>query len=84
MQIINLNRHEQAALRSSYTFGSGGFQSLLRKLNNQLDAATGRLILEAADAERVLRYALGYGNGGWEARLTSVFGRHLSFDRQEA
>jgi hypothetical protein len=47
--------------------GQGGFQSLLRRLQNQV--AHDRLVLSVSDAERLLRYATQYGQGGFQDRL---------------
>ena len=55
----------------------GGWQSLLVKLQDQFDPATMTIKLDRKDEERIPRYAFDYGNGGWEGRLTGVFGRHL-------
>jgi hypothetical protein len=54
----------------------GGWQSLLVRLQNNIDE-NGSITLTDQDLERIARYAFEYGNGGWEARLTGVFGRTL-------
>jgi hypothetical protein len=46
--------------------GQGGFQSLLRKLQKQLD---GNLLeVSEADLERLVRYSFAYGQGGFQER----------------
>jgi precorrin-6B methylase 2 len=51
--------------------GSGGFQSLLRTLQRRL-RPDGTLTLDAATAERVMRYCTRYGSGGFQGRLLSL------------
>jgi hypothetical protein len=77
MRYLNLAPHEQAALLLSDPAGEGGFQSLLRKLIRQFDAATGRLGLDTSDLKRIPRYAFDYGVGGWEDILIAIFGQQL-------
>ena len=55
----------------------GGYQSLLVKMQNQLDQDTNRLELDDQDLERIPRYAYCYGQGGWESRLRKIFQRTL-------
>ena len=69
--------------------GKGGFQSLLRQLQQRLNAQTGELKLSVSDLERIPQYAFDYKNGGWENQLLYVFqrtlgpqlGREISFNR---
>lgn len=51
---------------------SGGWQSLLRKLQRQVDGR--RLALSESDSRRILRYILSYGSGGWQDRLAVTSG----------
>ena len=53
--------------------GHGGWQSLLRKLQRQINGNT--LTLTEADSRRILRYILSYGSGGWQDRLAAIAGR---------
>jgi hypothetical protein len=53
--------------------GSGGWQSLLRKLQKQVKDKT--LTLTESDSQRILRYILSYGSGGWQDRLASLAGQ---------
>jgi len=46
--------------------GQGGFQSLLRKLQKQLDGDL--LQVSEADLERLLPYSFEYGQGGFQER----------------
>lgn len=46
--------------------GRGGFQSLLRKLQKQLDGDI--LEVSETDLERLLRYSFEYGQGGFQER----------------
>jgi hypothetical protein len=50
--------------------GRGGFQSLLRKLQHQLDGR--HLEVSRADLSRLRRYASGYGGGGFQGRAKGV------------
>lgn len=56
--------------------GSGGWQSLLRKLQRQVKGRT--LTLTPADSQRILRYILSYGSGGWQDRLAVLTGKSAS------
>ena len=46
--------------------GRGGFQSLLRRLQGQLDGR--HLDVSPVDAERLRRYSAAYGGGGFQRR----------------
>ena len=50
--------------------GRGGFQSLLRKLQHQLDGR--HLEVSSVDLERLRRYAAAYGGGGFQGRAKGV------------
>ncbi|EYD74253.1 hypothetical protein Rumeso_04189 [Rubellimicrobium mesophilum DSM 19309] len=76
MPTVKLTPTEMAELMRDNS-GSGGWQSLMNGLQAKLDKRTGELRLSPSDLERIPRYAFDYGNGGWESRLRSVFGRHL-------
>lgn len=77
--IIYLSQFEQSILfrQNPKTRKDGGWQSLLVKLQKQTNLRTGIIYLTPKDIERIHRYAFKYGNGGWEDRLTSIFGRTL-------
>ena len=47
--------------------GHGGFQSLLKKLQDQFDGR--HLKVSAADMERLRRYSAAYGGGGFQRRI---------------
>lgn len=47
--------------------GQGGWQSLLRKLQSQIEGNV--LVLTQEDVARILRYREKYGSGGWQGRL---------------
>jgi hypothetical protein len=76
---LYLSQFEMAELfkQEPSTRLKGGWQSLLVKLQKQTDHNTGRIYLTSNDLERIRRYAFGYGNGGWETRLTTIFSRSL-------
>lgn len=50
--------------------GSGGWQILLRRIQDQVDG--NEVILEVKDVGKILRYAQKYGSGGFEDRLQAV------------
>jgi hypothetical protein len=56
---------------------SGGWQSFNVKLQEQFDPKTNEISIDSSDEEKIPRYAFDYGNGGWEDRLTGIFGPHL-------
>lgn len=76
---VYLNAQEIAALdvQNPANRSDGGFQSLLVKMQLRVDRATGRLDLDAAELERIPRYAFDYKRGGWQTRLQAIFGRSL-------
>jgi len=53
--------------------GQGGHQTLLRRLQKQV--ADGVLTVDVADMEKMLRYMLSYGRGGFQDRLSATTGR---------
>jgi len=62
---IDLDPTEARTLRKPIR-GRGGFQSLLRKLQHQLDGR--QLEVSSVDLERLRRYAAAYGRGGFQRR----------------
>jgi hypothetical protein len=67
--LVNLTTDELDALRRPVS-GQGGFQSLLRRMQNQIAGNT--LVLNESDGERLIRYAERYGSGGFQGRLERV------------
>ena len=55
----------------------GGYQRLLVTLQEITNPKSNVMILPVPLIEKIRRYAFSYGNGGWEDRLTGIFGRHL-------
>jgi tyrosyl-tRNA synthetase len=53
--------------------GSGGSQSLVRRLQKQFDPASGEIALDVEDIRRVERYAAGTGSIGYGSCLRRVF-----------
>ena len=76
---ITLNQKEIALLlrQDPATEDDGGFQSLMVKLQRQLDGQSNEISLYEDDLEKIPRYAFDYKNGGWQNRLTGIFGRTL-------
>jgi hypothetical protein len=57
--------------------GVGGFQTFLRRLQEQLNHATREIKLSDDDLTNIAHYAFDYQQGGWQERLLLVFGRVL-------
>jgi hypothetical protein len=76
---VQLNAAEIAALMEPDTTSGGnlGWDSLLVRLQADLNQTTGDLPISDSDLERLARYAFDHGKSEWEARLTTVFARHL-------
>lgn len=55
----------------------GGFQGFWVRLQQQYREGTQEQLLTDRDLEDIPRYAFDYKQGGWEARLITVFARHL-------
>ena len=72
----DLNREEMEELDRPVR-GSGGFQSLMKRLQTQLNRGTGTIHLTADDLDDIRRLAFDYEQGGFEDRLVSIFGRVL-------
>lgn len=79
---VQLNPAEIAVLfrQNSATEKNGGYQQLLVSLQKRLNHRTGEIQLNDKDLERIPKYAYKYGNGGWEDRIVSIFGRSLGTD----
>ena len=58
--------------------GQGGYQSLLARLQSNMNGT--RLRLTRDDCERVVRYATQYGQGGFQERLRSIVQLAEQFD----
>ena len=50
--------------------GRGGYQSMLRRLQKQIQG--GKLTISQEEAEHLRKYAGNYGQGGFQGRLKSV------------
>ena len=65
--------------------GDGGFQSLMRRFQGDLDVQTGRIEVSDKDVERIARYCTEYGQGGYQDRIArafhSVLGLELGVNR---
>ena len=56
--------------------GKGGHQTLLRRLQQQI-SPEGVMTISVADMEKMLRYLLQYGKGGFQQRLAAATGRRV-------
>ncbi|MBE7184509.1 MAG: hypothetical protein INR68_08900 [Methylobacterium mesophilicum] len=72
---FNLTNEEVQVLMTPVN-GQGGFQSFFRSLQAELDAVTHTIELEDADVGRIVRH-ITYRPGGFENRLSDIFGRSL-------
>ena len=70
-EIAELDRQNPA------TKANGGFQGLLVTLQQKVNRLTRELTLDARDLDHIARYAFDYKRGGWQGRLTRIFGRTL-------
>jgi hypothetical protein len=57
--------------------GSGGFQSLLAKLQRKCNQQTDAIHLDDDDLRRISEYAFDAGQGGFQDRLMRIFSRSL-------
>ena len=57
--------------------GVGGFQSLIRRLQKQVNHATGEIKLSDDDLTNIQHFAFDYEEGGFQNRLLLIFGRAL-------
>ena len=57
--------------------GQGGFQSLIKRLQTQVNNATSTIRLTDTDVEEIQHYAFDYKQGGFQGRLIAIFGRVL-------
>ncbi|MBI5385985.1 MAG: hypothetical protein HZA90_15010 [Verrucomicrobia bacterium] len=73
---IKLNAEEKATLLKKLN-GTGGFQSLLSRLQPRLNRTTGDLELSQQDLQRIYRYKAKPQTGGFQARFEKIFGRHF-------
>lgn len=62
---------EEVQLLSRPIHGRGGFQSLLQRLQSQLNQQS-ELVLRIEDVRRIVRYWSLYGVGGFQGRLQAV------------
>ena len=76
-EILNAGEMDILFRQDPATKDDGGWQRLLVTLQELTDQPSGEITLPPRILERIQRYAFDYGNGGWENRLTSIFGRTL-------
>jgi hypothetical protein len=59
------------------TRGTGGWQSLFRRLQNKTDRDSGEIILDKNIMLAMRHYYFHYGVGGWQNHLKRIFGMHI-------
>jgi len=62
---------DEVDLLSRPIHGQGGFQSLLHRLQSQLNDES-QLTLRISDVRQIVRYWARYGTGGFQGRLGAV------------
>jgi hypothetical protein len=67
--IVELSKESLAVLQKQVN-GTGGWQDLLRKIQQNING--NELILSVEDVARIIRYSIKYGEGGFENRLFPV------------
>lgn len=73
---FTLHDDEADLLTGTEVVGSGGLQSLQRRLQAQL--AEGRTVtFDNAELGQLIRYISQYGSGGFQGRLRKAFSRSL-------
>lgn len=72
---IPLSSHAKTQL-SKPIAGHGGHQTLLRRLQGQIDGD--ELVVSVDDMEKMLRYILSYGRGGFQQRIAAASGRKVA------
>lgn len=70
--LVILNEQQQEALFKP-NLGTGGFQSLMRDLQNNFDVTTAELKLNRELLEKILNHTAKDKSGGWQARLKIIF-----------
>ena len=81
MPIYHLSQEELALLRRPVV-GKGGFQSLLRGIQDKIDVEGMRVELSPAENEKMVRYAMQYGPGGFQERMVPT-ARSAGADRED-
>jgi hypothetical protein len=71
-----LNADELAELNRPLN-GVGGFQSLIKRLQSQVNPATHEVRLTDTDVDELQHYAFDFKQGGFQDRLVMIFGRVL-------
>lgn len=73
-RFIRLSPSELGSLLRTVV-GNGGFQTLLRKLQTQVDPRTRILRITLDDHEKMTRYKEEYGPGGFQDRIPERYWR---------
>lgn len=76
LRFLELNTDEVKKL-DRHVKGVGGFEGLMRRLQKQVNHATGTLKVTDKDLADIQRYAFDYEQGGFEDRLVTILGRVL-------
>jgi hypothetical protein len=59
------------------TSGEGGFQHFLVDLQHRINKQTRTLELTESDLDRIYKCLANPSKGGWQGRITKIFGRHF-------
>ena len=75
--VLNQQEVETLDIQAPSTANDGGYQNFLVRLQSKLDRGNNELTLSDSDLARIPKYAYDYGQGGWQNRLETIFGRTL-------
>ena len=71
IMLIKLNQEQINELFKTNQ-GSGGFQSLMSKLQNNFNERNNTLKVDKDLLKKILKYTFDYQNGGWQDRLEKI------------
>lgn len=77
---LRLTPDEAAELMAISTVGTGGWQSMIRRMQERLDPTGSRIELEDRDLAKVFRYMLyggGPSGGTFQKKMTAIFARAI-------
>lgn len=74
---LNESEYEIVLRQDPATKDDGGYQRMMVTLQEITDENSLVMVLPIHLIPRLRKYAFNYGQGGWEDRLTGIFGRHL-------
>jgi hypothetical protein len=77
-RVVKLHHSQLTALFApERTRGTGGWQSLFKRLQNKANRETGEIVLDRTILLAMRHYYFHYGVGGWQDHLKRIFGMHI-------